>query len=322
MPEFKFGNLTKEKKMTTKPNTQSGTRVDTTKQNQNAKLKSFKQKFLNWFKTYGGWALMALLAIVIVFIVLAFSARLEEKDEQHKMMLVSERMRIEDTLAKYERTLQTTFESERIKNLFVDYGLEIMRQHYLQNRIPEHRQMRPIEKVVFLEEIYERAASGIYPNAGIPEGLFLPLAYASVETSFVKFNSDGRTPTTGLDGERSIFQFMESTAREVYRRNGRSFISTFWNEPKEYVWLWFEYYSRVESVRFETDDFERHVRWTALAYNAGGGRTGMKHFFDRGASVQEYLRAYPLRVGISDYHQKIWTAYNQYRTGFGAIPLN
>lgn len=277
---------------------------------------------LKFIKLYGGWILSGIILLGLILTII-FSVNARNRDrEEYRDTIVLERMRIEDTLAKYERSIQSVYENERMRDLYVSYGQEIIRNYYVSNRVAQQRQMTPAEKVIFLEEIYNKAASGIYPNAGMPEGLFLPLAFALVETGFVVFNSDGRTPTTGRDGERSVFQFMDGTAREMYRRNGRSYITDWWRHPREYVWLWFEYYSRVESVRFPTDDFERHVRYSALAYNAGGGRRGLQWAFDQGWTVQQYLRNYPLRQGNENYHNEIWNAYSRFRNGFGAIPLD
>jgi hypothetical protein len=278
------------------------------------KLKEGKMKAKEIFKLFGGWIVALLLAVALAITIVTLTTRAENSTARFARYIEEERMRIEDTLARYERLNLHNVTNERMKEHFISYGKEIIRRHYLDNRIPESRQMTPFARDEFLEAIWDFASSGLYPNAGIPEGLFLPLAFARVESDFIP-------GAVGLDGERSVFQFMDQTARERYRRSGRSFIPNFCSVPREAVWLWFEYYSRELSVNFETDDFERRVRWTALAYNAGLYRNRLIHYFRQGSTVEAYLRDFPLRRGIATYSRLIWETYYTYRSGFAAIPM-
>jgi hypothetical protein len=266
--------------------------------------------------TIMGWAIAILLALSLTATILINSNNLKIFKEDNRMVMELERMRIEDTLARIERINYLAYTNDTTKVFFINYAKDLINRHYLTHRIPEARRMSPIEKDEFLELIWEYASSGIYPSVGLPLGLFLPLSYALNESEFIP-------DAIGGDGERSVFQFMESTAREIYRRNGKTFVPDFWRHPREYVWLWFEYYDRHLAWNFVHEDLERHVRWTALAYNAGLYRNRLLHYFNQGWSIESYLRDFPLVRGIARYNRRIWEVYVEYREGFAnVIPLD
>jgi hypothetical protein len=198
-----------------------------------------------------------------------------------------------------ERIISQNLINQR-HDVFMIYSMDIIVKHYLEHP-SNKRQMRPDEIITFLDEIWKQfEITGINP--------FIPLAFATIETDFY-YEEIGR------DGERSIFQFMEETARETCAELKSPFISNWWKDQKEAVRLFYSFYYKI-SNNFISDDEETTIRWSALAYNAGLYRNSLKYYFKNGYSIEEYLVDFPIRKGISSYNNNIYRTFVKYRNGF------
>jgi soluble lytic murein transglycosylase-like protein len=188
------------------------------------------------------------------------------------------------------------------RDVFMIYAMDIIVKNYIEHKSTRYKEMAHSDIIIFLDEIYSNSiATGINP--------FLPLAFARVETQF--YND-----AIGLDGERSVFQFMEATARETYRKLNIPYLEDWWRNPKEVVRLWFAYYHEL-SNNFIHESEERSVRWTALAYNAGLYRNRMKYNFINGAAIDEFVSSvYIYNKGNRHYNREIWNTYLIYKNGF------
>jgi len=316
MAKFNFGEIPIKKKLN-KP-----LKFKITKEiSQNAKEKLMS--FRNFdFKVFGGWILFLLAAIAITITVFYFINKIDQIEQRAQSERMENSIRLKDDLARIERVANIVISKDSLKERYMSYAKDIIRVYYINNRIPEHRQIPALEKDELLDLIFEMAHSGIYPHLKIPEGLFIPLSYLTVESNFVPFKTN-KEYIEGEDGERSMFQFMIGTAREVYRRNGRTYVEQFWRYPKEYVWLFFEYYDRMVTPNFIHEDYERQVRWSAVGYNRGFYRNLVLPHFNQGFTLQQHFNISPLKKGSENYHNHIWRYYSQYREGFSnVIPLN
>jgi len=286
-------------------------------------LKEKKMNLRNFnFKVFGGWILTGVLTVGIVIMCLVFVNRINLIEQRAQDERMENRIRLLDDLARIERVANIVISKESLKERYLSYAKEIIRDYYINNRISEPRQIQALEKDEMLDEIFEMAHSGIYPHLRIPEGLFLPLAYLTVEANFIPYNPNG-SYITGGDGEKGMFQFMIATARDVYRRNGRTYVEEWWRYPKEYVWLFFEYYDRMVTPNFICDDLERQVRWSAVGYNRGFYRNLVIPHFQAGYSLSQHFGISPIRRGSENYNVLIWNYYCQYRNGFAnVIPLD
>jgi len=298
--EFQFGKINPPKSQTKKQTTIE------TKQTLGEKImKRFD------FKTSGGWIAAILLFGAIIFLGFMFKSQMDNMAENQRQMVEYNEM-MGMFFIDWQEKIAEQNSNEHIKSAYIAYGADIIFRHYQRQRVAEHRRMTPREINDLLETIYYYAKSNAFPQSAYPDGLFLPLAYAAIESDFIPV-------AIGADGERSIFQFMEATAREVYRRNGKPFVPNFWQCPKESTWLWFHYYRQIAD-NFRHDDKEREIRFSALAYNAGTYRNQLIPYFNRNLSIETYLSHFPLRRGIATYNKMIYDTYRQYRDNFR--PLN
>jgi soluble lytic murein transglycosylase-like protein len=204
-------------------------------------------------------------------------------------------------IAFQERIISQNLINQR-RDVFMIYAMDIIAKNYISHRSTKYSEMSHNDIIIFLDEIYSNSvATGINP--------FLPLAFARVETQF--YNE-----ALGVDGERSVFQFMEATARETYRKLNLPYLEDWWRDPKETVRLWFAYYHEL-SNHFVSESEERSVRWTALAYNAGLYRNRMKYNFANGAAIDEFVSSvYIYNKGNKHYNREIWNTYITYKHGF------
>jgi len=286
-------------------------------------IKCAKEKVMNLrnfeFKVFGGWIFAVILVLALSFTILHFVNRIDLIEQRAQNERMDNRIRLQDDLARIERVANIVISKESLKERYMSYAKEIIRNYYIINRIAETRQIPALEKDEMLDLIFEMAHSGVYPHLSIPEGLFIPLAYLTVESNFIPFKSNGGGYIEGGDGERSMFQFMIATAKEVYRRNGRTYVEQFWRFPREYVWLFFEYYDRQVTPNFIDPDYERQVRWSAVGYNRGFYRNLVVPHFNQGLTLQQHFNISPLRKGNERYHDDIWKYYSQYRSGFANV---
>jgi len=253
------------------------------------------------------WVLTCGISFILMIIVIILFARIGKIKHESKSLIELTNQRDQFYIEWHSRVAKDN-QNEHIKSLYFDYASELIRRHYQKVPSKTQRQMRPDEIYSFLDTIYYYAVSNIFPSAKYPDGLFLPLAFACVETDFYP-------DVVGLDGERSVFQFMTDTARSVYFQNGKPFVANFWMLPQESVWLWFNYYRQLSS-NFICDSKEREIQWTALAYNAGLYRNKILHYFSQGYSVEKYLNHYPYKKGNSAYSRKVYEIFKEYKEGF------
>ena len=266
-------------------------------------------KFVVILKSYLTWVIVSCL-IIISLVVVFFNFKIEKIISDTKSMVELNNSR-EQFYIEWHAQVSSHNQNEHIKSLYFNYASELIRQHYQKRPSQVCRQMRPDEIYNLLDTIYTYSVSGLFPTAGYPDGLFLPLAFACVETDFYP-------DVIGEDGERSIFQFMDLTARAVFADNGKPFVDNFWQSPNESVWLWFNYYRQL-STNFVNEDKEREVRWSALAYNAGLYRNRLVPYFQNGSSIEAYLKEYPLLKGSLVYNRKVYETFLEYKNGFGGI---
>jgi len=259
------------------------------------------------------WCLVGLLLLSMVAIILLANHKMNSIVQGSRDLMDLSISREQFYIEWHERVSRQNT-NEHTKALYFNYASELIRQHYQRNPSLSKRQMRPDEIYDLLDAIWYYTASDVFPTLSYPDGLFLPLAFAVVETDFYP-------DVIGEDGERSIFQFMDATARDNYSRNGRTFVDNFWLIPQESVWLFFNYYRHLSS-NFIHEDKEREIRWTALAYNAGLYRNRLIPRFEQGFSIDAYLREFPLNRGFTGYNRRIYEMFRQYRDGFGLLGLN
>jgi len=187
------------------------------------------------------------------------------------------------------------------RDSFIIYASDIIIKHYIANPSRVHRPMTSSEIIILVDAIYNNSQSyGIDP--------FLPLAFARVESDFYP-------DVLGLDGEKSIYQFMMSTAENMSRELHIPWNENFWRDPTASTQLWFAYYKKL-SMNFVSESEERTIKWTSLAYNAGLYRNQLRYYFDQNAEIETYLRNFPIRKGISTYYKQIYDTYIQYKSGF------
>ena len=261
-------------------------------------------------KSYLGWAIAGIIGFSLVIVIYIFNSKIDKILQDTKDMSELNKSR-EQFYIEWHARVSSQNQNEHTKSLYFNYASEIIRNHYLKNPAKNKRQMRPDEIYSLLDTIYCYTVSGIFPTASYPDGLFLPLAFARVETDFYP-------EVIGEDGERGIFQFMLDTARKVYDENGKPYVDNFWESPNEVVWLWFNYYRQL-STNFIHESKEREIRWTALAYNAGLYRNRLIPYFQRDSTIEAYLREYPLVKGSFSYNRQIYDVFKEYRDGFGIL---
>ena len=259
---------------------------------------------------YLSWITTGLVSAALIIVIIFFSKRIDFIMQEANDMFDLNSSREQFYIEWRERSARQS-QNEHVKALYFNYASEIIRQHYLKKPSAALRRMRPDEIYDLLDTIYNYASSNVFPTANFPDGLFLPLAFACVETDFYP-------ESEGEDGERSIFQFMDYTARSVYYENGRPFVDCFWQSPQECVWLWFNYHRKL-SINFIHEDKEQEIRWTALAYNAGLHRNRLLPSFQKGLSIELYLREYPLLKGSAGYNRRVYEIFTKYKEGFGAL---
>lgn len=271
-------------------------------------LKNFKIK-----PVFIGYIIAVIMAVVVFFTIKISFEKMEDMAQQNADTIELYMSR-QDLYTEWQFRLSQQNANEQIKGLYIDYVHRIITEQYIQDRVPVSRRLTIPQTLEFAETIWFLANSGHYPTATYPDALFLPLAFAFVETRFIN-------DLVGADGERSMLQFMESTAKAMYDRSAtKTYNRNFWQIPREYIWLWFEYYN-YEASNYVCDDPERQIRWSALAYNAGGGRRGMKNYFDSGRTIEEYLRAVPYSRPDADrrYNEKVYNKFAEYKLAFGVF---
>ena len=258
------------------------------------------------FKIFGGWAIAGILILALFLTIWIFKHQTDETLAK-SARLVEYNNEMGEFFITWQNKLASQNKNETIKTLYIAYASDIIIKHYQNNQTTRYRQMSKSEIYDFLSLIYDYANSGAFETADE----FLPLAYAVVETDFY-FNP------IGLDGERTVFQFMEQTAQYVYRQHGRPYFQGWYNSINETVWLWFHFHREL-SLNFLNVDKEREIRWTALAYNAGLYRNRLIPYYKADSTIERYLYDYPLNKGISTYNRQIYEKYMEYRSGFKAI---
>lgn len=259
------------------------------------------------FKSWGGYLIAAgFLCVIVASFIFIYQQGTKIEILNERIEIVDENMtKREEFLLYLERRISSQSVEEETKVIYILYARNIIDNHYRVFGVPQHEQMTDAQIADFLEQIFLYAKTLPIP---IEEGLFLPLAYASVETHFCP----GRV---GGDGERSLFQFMDDTAKQTYERNGKSYNPNFWNRAEEYVWLWFAHYGDIVRY-FDSPNTERKIRFTAIAYNAGLYRNELRLAFNENWTIEQYLNKHPLKKGIASYNEDIYTRFIQYKEDF------
>jgi len=253
------------------------------------------------------WAVAGALSIISIATAVIVFIQLDKTKHDLKKLAELNNSR-EQFYIEWHYQVTRNNQNEHIKSLYFDYASELIRQHYVKVPSRTQRQMRPDEIYSLLDTIYYYATSNQFATASYPDGLFLPLAFACVESNFYP-------EVIGDAGERSIYQFMQDTAQKVYADNGKPFVNNFWQSPQESTWLWFNYYRQLSSNFIHTDK-EKEVRWTALAYNVGLYRNGMVYYFNQGTTIDRYLNRHPITRGVATYNQEVYKTFIKYKNGF------
>jgi hypothetical protein len=256
---------------------------------------------IDWFKRF--WILIVVIAILTGSLIVGyhlFTKQIEEIQAKSEQLVTYNQQMGELFIAFQERIISQNLISQR-HDVFMVYAMDIIVKHYLNHPNKNYRQMSAPEIILFLDEIWKQyEVTNISP--------FIALAFAAIETDYY-FGAVGK------DGERSVFQFMDYTARNTFSELHLPWTGDWWKNPQLSVRLFYAYYHKL-SINFTSENEEKTIRWTALAYNAGLYRNGMKYHFDVGDSIDSYLYLYPLKRGISDYNLKVYNKYIEYRDGF------
>jgi type II secretory pathway pseudopilin PulG len=272
------------------------------------KTKEIVDSMFNNFKKFLNLIRQHLISIIVVLILLGviastiyyFSQKIEVIQQQSENLVAYNQQMGELYIHFQEKILARTLVNER-RDIFMIYSMNIIIRHYIEKNSSRYRKMTSNEIITFLDEIYINSQ-----NTGINP--FIPLAFACVETDF--YND-----AVGLDGERSMFQFMNSTVRGVYWKLHLPYLDDWWKDPKECVRVWFAYYHEL-SNNFIHEDPEQTIRWTALAYNVGLYRNRLLYNFNAGNDIDYYISTIYRSKGNSSYSRKVYEKYLEYSTGF------
>jgi len=197
---------------------------------------------------------------------------------------------------------------------YIAYFSNVITEFYASRTSGRNNELTMAERRLLLGTIYDYAKGTGFPFADE----FLPLAYLRVESEFYQYNSVGgrREYLTGTSGERSMFQFMPATAREIYRRHGRDFDPEWYKSFEECVWLWFNFNHELSFIFKDADEDDR-IRWAAYSYNRGHYRNELVTYYLNGLTIERHLRDWPFRSqGDPNYNYHILRFYRQYRDGF------
>jgi hypothetical protein len=245
-------------------------------------------------------AIITVLVIGIFSITFYLTSKIEEIKRNSKELVLYNQQMGELFLILQERITSQNLINQS-KDIFMVYSMNIITKHYIQNKSPRYSPMSSSDIIIFLDEIYLNSiVSGINP--------FIPLAFACVETDF--YND-----ALGLDGERSVFQIMETTARETYRKLNLPYLDNWWRDPKECVRLWFAYYHEL-SNNFIHEDNEKTIRWTALAYNIGLYRNKMIYNFSIETNIDHFVNDLYYSKGNRNYNKQIYEVFLDYSSNF------
>jgi hypothetical protein len=248
---------------------------------------------------FGGWIVSIILGITIVIIV-AFFFQANERIQEKAERLVDYNGQMGELFIAWQEQISSNAELGNKRDIFIIYSSNIIINHYLDHPSTQ-KPMSKKDIIIFVEEIYARANEfKISP--------FIPLAFAAVESNFYP-------DAVGLDGERSVFQFMDDTVRDTYVELHTPYVKDWWKTPTEAVKVFFAHYYKL-STNFTARDDDENIRWAALAYNAGLYRNALKAYYTSGSSIDAYLKDYPLKRGIRAYNQNILETYHRYRENF------
>jgi hypothetical protein len=243
--------------------------------------------------------IIAILSILFILFTTYFVINAEKMKKGNEDLLSYNKQMGELFLALQDNILSTTKATQQ-RELFIIYSADYILKHYneYKSNLPP---MTPTTITTFLSEIYSKSLIyNIDP--------FLPLAFAQVETHF--YND-----AIGQDGERSVFQFMDMTARETYRKINKPFLPNWYQDPQESVTLWFAYYHELNN-NFIHESEERSVRWTALAYNAGLYRNGLRRAFNTDQGIDQFVNQVYISKGNKHYNREVWNTYLKLKQGF------
>jgi hypothetical protein len=244
--------------------------------------------------------IISFLLLVIVGVVFYLTNKIEKvKQDSEDLVLYNQQMG--ELFISFQEKILSQSLINQSRDLFMIYSMNIITKHYIQYKSSAYKEMTSNEIITFLDEIYKNSTiANINP--------FIPLAFACVETDF-------RNDAVGLDGERSVFQFMETTARETYRKLNLPYLDNWWKDPKEIVRVWFAYYQEL-SNNFISPDPEQTIRWTALAYNVGLYRNRMKYHFSIGTHIDVFVNTLYYHKGNRDYNKEVYNTFMEYNKGF------
>jgi len=267
------------------------------------------------FLPFIGWA-VAGAAIIVIVVLMVFMRNNNAMIE-----------RSIDRLEYREKQMESFFLEQRKENARIAKS-DIDRENYIayfSNVITEFYSVRPANRSVEMTMAERRRLLGlIYDYAkgpGFPySDEFLPIAYLRVESEFYPYmmRNGRKVDIRGTSDERSMFQFMPATARELYRKHGRDFDHEWWKSFDECVWLWFVFNNELAHL-FTEAPLDLQVRWTAYAYNRGTYRNELVTYYQNDRTIEQHLRDWPFRAqGDPDYNKNILHFYNIYRDGFRA----
>lgn len=207
--------------------------------------------------------------------------------------------------------------SERERESYILYFDRLIINFYADNPSNRLNEMNAEQRRLLLGSIYDYAKSPSANYGFIDE--YLPLAFIFVETQFYPYRTrnGNKELIRGGDGERSMFQFMEGTAKDVYRRMGKEWNSEWYTSIEDSVWVWFNGYKEIFVRPFEdasSDEFR--IRWSAYHYNRGGYRNQLIPYYKAGRTIEQHLIDYPINKGNKEYNNQIYFYYLQFKNGF------
>jgi len=262
-------------------------------------------------KAFIGWIVSFILVTVIVVLLLFFKYQ-KAQFEDTMMRLEYREEKMQEFFMEQRKENARIAKSDIDKENYIAYFSTIMTDFYAPFPTSRNRELSQAEKRQLLGIIYDYAKGPGFPYTDE----FLPIAFLRVESHFYQYNSKNEY-LTGTSGEKSMFQFMPATAREIYRRHGRDFDSELWYKDfNECVWLWFTYVNEI-SFNFKDAELETRIRWTAYAYNRGFYRNEMLNYYNNGFTIEKHLQDWPYKnQGNENYNKEILYFYNLYKSGF------
>jgi hypothetical protein len=133
---------------------------------------------------------------------------------------------------------------------------------------------------------------------------WIPLAFAQVESSFLKMATSVNTP---VGKARGLFQFLPSTAKMLL---GSAYRDNCEFDVRVATQLWFEYWD-VLSTMVDDYDFETKLKWVAVGYLCGERTLAWapEQYMTPDAFLIEYSKT--REHCPPDYAKNILTAYHQ-----------